>query len=195
MATPRGGSDAPLERKLAEEPFRFDFFQAVRLLRRLRAGRSRVGAEGPPRVEAVRFRTARGLAFPASALHRLEPPAEPGDPPALTVAFMGLTGPLGVLPHAYTDQVSERVRAGDGTLAAFLDLFNHRLISLFYRAWSKHRLAVLEERGDAGRLADYLLALIGLGLDPGRSADRHAFPDAALLFLAGRASPSAGGPR
>ncbi|MBX6314335.1 MAG: type VI secretion system baseplate subunit TssG [Isosphaeraceae bacterium] len=183
MAPPRGRPDPPLEHTLFEEAYRFDFFQAVRLLERLRSDRLAVGRGGPPRREAVRFRTARGLAFPASAIQRLEPPEDPNDPPVLTVAFMGLTGPLGVLPYCYSELILTRTRAGDRTLEAFLDLFNHRLIALFYRAWAKHRLAVLHERGESERFSDYLLDLIGLGLEPLRG--RHEFPDAAPRYYAG----------
>ena len=85
----------------------------------------------------------------------------------MTVAFLGLTGPSGVLPHVYTELLLERERAGDHTLAAFLDLFNHRLISLFYRAWEKHHVLVgprARRRTTASRA--YLFALIGLGTPP-----------------------------
>ena len=101
----------------------------------------------------------------------------------MTVAFMGLTGPLGVLPHAYTEMLMARRRAGDPTASAFLDLFNHRMISLFFRAWEKYRPALARERGEEDPLARCLYSLIGLGIAPLR--DRHEFPDAALLFHAG----------
>jgi type VI secretion system protein ImpH len=184
MATPRGLPDAPLERQLREEPYRFDFFQAVRLLEEIGRDRVPVGHEGPPRREPVRFLAARGLAFPASQLLALEPPADPesNEPARLTVAFMGLTGPLGVLPYCYTELVADRHRAGDRTLGAFLDLLNHRLISLFYRAWRKHQVAAAYEGGE-DLVGDALLALVGLGLEPLR--DRNSFPDDVPRFYAG----------
>ncbi len=181
MATPVGREVPPVERTLFEEPFRFDFFQAVRLLERLAPGLRAVGREGPARREVARFGAARGLAFPASAIQALDGSGE--GPAAMTVGFMGLTGPMGVLPHSYTEMVVERQRAGDRTLAAFLDLFNHRLISLFYRAWEKYRPGLAYERGADDPFAGAIDSLIGLGMEPLRG--RHAFPDAAPRFYAG----------
>ena len=134
----------------------------------------RVSDEGQvvtPAREVVRFRTRISLMFPPSEIHDLRRGAEaedegPGAPPQMEVAFMGLTGPLGVLPPAYTELLIERLRAKDRTLSEFLDLFNHRLISFFYRAWEKYRFPVAYERG-AGRSGDQftsgLFALIGMG--------------------------------
>jgi type VI secretion system protein ImpH len=183
MATPSGRTDPPLDRVLFDAPYRFEFFQAVRLLRRLYADRVRVGVEGPPRREAVRFRAQNSLAFPASEVPRIDPPAEEGAPPSLTVAFMGLTGPLGVLPRHYTEFAMARRRERDETLAAFFDLFNHRMVSLFFRAWEKYRPALAREGGGPDPLAAALLALMGLGT--AGLGERHVFPDAALLLHAG----------
>lgn len=101
----------------------------------------------------------------------------------MTVSFMGLTGPLGVLPYCYTELLADRSRAGDHTPAAFFDLINHRTISLFFRAWEKYRPALAIERGDGDPLTRCLFGLIGLGLEPLRG--RHEFPDSALLAFAG----------
>jgi type VI secretion system protein ImpH len=187
MATPSRAPDPPLERTLVEEAYRFDFFQAVRLLERLLPDRSPVGGEAPPAREVVRFLTKLSLAFPPSAIDRIEPPREPGAEPTsphkMTVSFLGLTGPSSVLPHVYTELLLERRRAGDRTLADFLDLINHRLVSLFYRAWEKHHVVVAHERGADDRFAHYLFALIGLGTPPLR--DRQSFPDVSLLTYSG----------
>ncbi len=183
MATARGRPDAPLERLLFQNAPGFDFFQAVRLLERLAPDREPVGRNGPPQREAVRFSVHQTLAFPASEIHRLKRLDDPESPPEMTVAFLGLTGPLAVLPYCYTELVIDRARAGDRTLASFLDLFHHRLISLFYRAWSKYRPFLAFEEGLEDRPSRALFDLIGLGLESLRN--RHEFPDGALLFYAG----------
>jgi type VI secretion system protein ImpH len=183
MATESRGADPPLEHTLFSEAYRFDFFQAVRLLEQLAGSRTPLGGEGPPAREAVRFLTKLSLAFPPSAIDRIEPPREPDAPPQMTVAFLGLTGPSGVLPQVYTELLLERRRAGDRTLAEFLDMINHRLIALFYRAWEKHHVIVAHERVGDDPFAKYVFALLGLGIPPLRN--RHSFPDIALLKYAG----------
>lgn len=164
---------------LRAEPHSFGFFQAVRLLERLDPERERVGGRDPA-SEAVRFRVNPGLGFPASEIQQLE---MDGGQPVMTVNFMGLTGPQGVLPHQYSLLVAERLRARDTALADFLDLFHHRLLSLFYRAWLKYRFTIARE--DAGRdaLAAQLGNLIGLGLDS--THERLSFPDEALIHRTG----------
>jgi len=183
MATPSRRTDPSLEQTLHEEPYRFDFFQAVRLLARLDPTRAPVGHEGPVGREIVRLGSHLSMKFPASTIQRLEPSLGPEAPPAMQVNFLGLTGPSGVLPHVYTELLLERTRQGDHSLAAFLDLINHRLLSLFYRAWEKHHVFVERERGGDDPFARHLFDLIGLGTPALKN--RHEFPDAALLPYSG----------
>jgi type VI secretion system protein ImpH len=183
MASPGRGADPPLEQTLFEEPYRFDFFQAIRLLERLRPELATLGREGPPAREVVRLMSHLSLSFPASAIQQIERREQAMTPPAMTVNFLGLTGPSGVLPHVYTEVMMERVRQGDRSLVDFLDLLNHRLISLFYRAWEKHHFLVALERSGDEPLARYLFELMGMGPEPLRG--RHEFPDRALLPFAG----------
>jgi type VI secretion system protein ImpH len=147
MAVPSWRSDVALSQLVHDEPYRFEFFQAVRLLERLDPDRAPVGYLSPPSAEVVRFLTKLAISFPASQLDRLEPSKQPGGPQRLTVSFLGLTGPLGVLPHPYTELLLRRELVRDRTAAEFFDLFNHRLVSLFYRAWEKHHPIVAYERG------------------------------------------------
>lgn len=178
------GSDLGSERirdLLGSEPYRFAFFQAVRLLQRLSPERSAVGGYGVPAAESVRFRAHASTTFPASEIQALE--FRNDQPPAMTVNFMGLTGPLGVLPVQYTEFLKERLRARDTTLRDFLDIFHHRLISLFYLAWEKYRLPVAFERGDDDPFRSRLLSFLGLGMPA--LQDRQDIPDATLPFEGG----------
>ena len=176
---------------LRENAGEFAFFQAVRLLLRLVPERSEVGRFAPPEREAVRFSAHNSLSFPPMEIHSLDWNT---DPVAMTVNFMGLTGPVGVLPQAYTELITERLRARDSTLAAFFDIFNHRAVSLFYQAWEKYRFPVTYERDGKDRMTRSLLALIGTataGLQ-----DRIEVRDESLLYYAGllglQSRPAAG---
>jgi type VI secretion system protein ImpH len=170
-----------LEHLLRMSPTAVEFFQAVRLLERLHPDREPVGGFGAPEREVVRFTVPPSLAFPASEVQELEWPDS--RTPKLAVNFMGLTGPLGVMPLSYTLRVAERQRAHDHALREFLDLFNHRLLSLFYRAWEKYRFLVGYERDGRDRFTEHLLDLIGLGGESLRN--RLPMRDEALVFYAG----------
>jgi type VI secretion system protein ImpH len=147
---------------LRREPCRFRFVQALRLL-------ALAGDRGAPTHRPVRFRTPASLAFPASEVLGL---AEHGDRLELTVGFLGLTGPSGVLPAHYTELLMERRdRHRDGAAHAFLDLFSHRALELFLAAWRKHRCHLARERGEPDGITGPLLTLAGLvpdrdGADP-----------------------------
>jgi type VI secretion system protein ImpH len=138
-------TDPPLEQQLFQEPYRFDFFQAVRLLERVLPGHGPVGQDTKALAEIVRLRAHNALTFPPSAIHDLVR-ADDGRPPLMTVAFMGLTGPSGVLPRHYTELILERARRKDRALPDFLDVFNHRMLSFFYRAWQKYRVPIAHEQ-------------------------------------------------
>ena len=176
-----------LEEALRERPNAFEFFQAVRALERLLANRRPVGAFGEPSEEVVRFAVNPDIAFPASEIHALALP-EDGGPARMAVNFIGLTGPEGVLPYAYSQLVAERVRARDTGLRDFLDLFHHRIVSLFYRAWEKYRFAVSYERDGRDLLTQHLRDLIGLG--GAGLQGRAGVRDEALLFYAGLLAPA-----
>lgn len=178
---------------LFKAPRRFRFFQAVRLLdwraqlrRRSEGGPvSAVGLAADPRHEPVRFHSSSALTFPATEIVA----AVDGDkakPAELTVAFLGLAGAAGPLPAHYAALAQPRRRVRRTGLNDFLDMFNHRLVALFYAAWAKYRLPIAYERhdgqGDDG-VTRLLRALIGLGT--GGLRDRLAAPDEVLLHYGG----------
>src|SRR5260370_38074939 len=126
-----------LEFRLRQEPYAIRFFQAVRLLERLFPERKPVGRFVNPAEEVVHFAANPSLAFPASEIQSLG--WNEKKPHQMTVNFHGLVGPVGALPQWYTGLVADRVRSGDRTLRDFLDIFNHRFLSLFYQASVKYR--------------------------------------------------------
>lgn len=195
-------SDA-LIAELEKRPERVDFFQAVRLLelagyrqvlRRGERDRFPVGYDRPPEKEFLRFRAVASLQFAATLIHRILWPGDRGkspeapDSPDLLVTFMGLTGPSGVLPNHYTELLIRRGRDRDYALRSFLDLFNHRIVSFFYRAWEKYRFPFTWERSRLDpavedKFTNALYALVGLGTEGLRH--RSEVADEALIHYAG----------
>ncbi len=172
-------------RELLDRPAAFEFFQAVRLLERMRPESARVGRAADPEDEAVRFGTNPAISFPPGEIESVSVDDE--GQVHMAVNFMGLTGPSGVLPYEYSLLLAERKRARDDAPAAFLDLFHHRMIALFYRAWRKYRFIVDREQGEEDRLAGRVLDLTGMGLESERTAS--AIPPDALVFYAGLLGP------
>ncbi|HTN77794.1 MAG TPA: type VI secretion system baseplate subunit TssG [Pirellulaceae bacterium] len=189
MAQENGISRARVTDRLLSEGHAFEFFQAVRLLE-LHAREPQSGAVGErfaptgasagPSEEAIRFRGHPSLTFAPGEVHEIGglksgEAAEPGEwPVGLEVAFLGLIGPQGALPQHYTALAIERLVAGDKTLREFLDLFHHRAVSLFYRAWEKYHFPFLYERfrrsvarsqAEVDPLTFALLSFVGLGTD------------------------------
>jgi type VI secretion system protein ImpH len=189
MADSNWGTDRRVDDLLFAQGWEFDFFQAVRLLQR-RYGEEQPEADAPV-SEAVRFRVKNSLAFPASSIFDIEPGKfDRGKPvpPQMTVTFLGLTGAEGVLPAAYTEIAVDRECFGDTSFADFLDLFNHRLIWLFYRSWEKHHFVAGYEQSQSGNSGQDLVTaglfdLIGMGT--GQLRGRLPFPDQSLLRYAG----------
>jgi len=151
-----------LKAALRKRPGTFRFFQAVRML----ALWDRTG----PLPRNLRFRTPASLAFPRIEILQLREAPGPGseEHPGLEmeVGFMGLTGPSGVLPSIYTELVeSRRNHHQDSALHAFLDVFSHRAVSLFYLSWLKYRFYRGAEQGLQDGFSRSLMALLGLGLE------------------------------
>lgn len=204
MASPGGRKSPAVIDRLLSEPYGFDFFQAVRLLewwarRQSEQDRARprtpVGYDGSPEREVARFRAHQSHSFPPGTISRAALLNEDSAPPLpeLTVAFLGLTGPSGVLPYHYTTLVIDRIRERDFALRDFFDLFNHRAVSLFYRAWEKYRFPIGYERAKlapARRSPDpftqTLFCLTGWGIPQVRS--RLDISDEAFLLYAGHFS-------
>ncbi len=154
-----------LNEELFDEPYRFEFFQAVRLLEKIFPEQRAVGREASIAPEIVRFRSRLGLDFPASEIHELKPTSDPKlDEQHLEmfVNFMGMLGINGAMPTHYTELAMERRRYQDTTVWSFMDIFTHRAVSIFYRAWEKYRFPVAYERGNDDFTA-FLFDFVGLG--------------------------------
>lgn len=180
-----GARALELSAALAREPHKFDFFQAIRRLECAFPLKPRVGQSKRPVDDPVRLGQEPSLAFAPSSLARFEPEDGSGRPSRLAVFFFGLLGPNGPLPLHLTEYARDRLRnSSDPTFARFLDLFHHRMLGLFYRAWAGGQPTANFDRPGSDRFALYVGALFGLAMPSLR--DRDAFPDLAKLHYAGQ---------
>ena len=191
MAPEKRQPRTALKERLEQEFYSFSFFKAVELLEKMAPDSSLLGKSIDPRKEAVRFSVKPGLTFPPSEIAGLVSGAQ-GEPAQMQVAFMGLIGPSGLLPYWYNELAIARSHKRDFSFASFLDIFHHRLVSLFYLAWKKHQFPVSYQSGARDKLSGYLLSLAGLGTEGLRG--RIGLPEESLCFYSGllsRQVPSA----
>lgn len=176
-------SEAVLQR-LREDGFRFDFFQAVRLLERIFTDAPPPGETTDARREVVHLRPDTAVAFPATDVRRVE---TGGDREAeVTVTFMGLYGIGSPLPEFFYEVLStggEEVAA----LRDFLDIFNQRIYTAFYRAWKKYRPELRRLPDYSDRDSKRFLAFGGIGTPA--ALDDAPVPRALLMAFAGRLLP------
>ncbi len=167
MASPSRRNTASLKEALFERPAAFEFFQAVRLLHKLRKDRASVGRDADPTDEAIRFRSDTSFVFPPGDIRDIEA-GEPGEPDVMTVRFLGIASPgsFGSLPTPYIEEIRrQESEVKNPAMREFLDLFNHRLVALFYRAWERSRLVVMNDLEVDNAFERALLGLIGMNGD------------------------------
>lgn len=185
-STPTPADQAALARlfdELGAAPYAFDFFHLMRRIDALSPQAPRLGRALRPSLEAVRLGQDAELDFAPAAISSLER-SSAHTPPRVGVRFFGLFGPHGPLPLHLTEYARERLRHhADPGFARFADLFHHRLLSLFYRAWAQAQPTVQHDRPADDQFAKWLGALFGLA--PREFRDRDAVPDDAKRFQAG----------
>lgn len=169
---------------LRDRPEDFDFFDALRRLECAHDTLPRLSQSTRAAEDPIRLGHTATLAFPPRAIDRFEP----GDgtrPPRLQGFVLGLFGPHAPLPLHLTEYALDRQQhAGDGTIGAFADMFHHRMLSLFYRAWAESQPTVHMDRPDEDRFAGYVGALIGIAAP--HLLGRDALPDNYRRHFAGR---------
>jgi len=188
MASENGHKTEAVEllRKIQQEPHRFGFFQAVRRINCANPDKSQTGCAARPKNDSIRLGQKPHTSFAPSTLCSLEFTGAVAVP-TLSQYFFGLFGPNGPLPTHLTEYARDRLRHHhDPAFARFADMFHHRMVSHFYRAWAQAQPAVQADRPETDRFSVYLGALAGLGMPTFRDAD--AMPHPAKLHFAGHLS-------
>jgi type VI secretion system protein ImpH len=186
------GEPESLERQhllaaLAREPYIYDFYQALRRLECAYPDRRRIGETLRPAEDPIRFAQEPSLVAAPSTLAKFTLPTQ-ARPGRLTQFFFGLLGPEGALPLHLTDYVRQReYHHRDRTLVRFLDLFHHRMLSLFYRAWANGQPTVQRDRPESDRFITYVGSVFGLAT--AGMLQRDVMPDSVKLYYAGLFAP------
>lgn len=172
-----------LIQRLSRDARLYSFFQVVQLVQGRRQDIVRVGHAGAPSGEVLRFRPSMSLAFPPSDLSAVETTVDSDGRERVLVeeTFLGLYGSSSPLPSHYAEDVLHDT-SEDSLVRGFLDLFHHRVVSLFYRCWEKYRYYIQFRAQARDDFSWRLLCLCGLGT--AGTAERSAVPPAWLLRYA-----------
>jgi type VI secretion system protein ImpH len=158
--------------------------QAARLveLAASRAGKTiEVGRDTHPREEPIRFIASDRLSLPAADIAEVD---VQGEQVRITTNVLGLAGATPALPPIYSELQLQRRRLRDFSFGRFLNLFDHRALSFFYRITRKYSWPLQSERPDSGQaepIGRVALALAGFGVDGART--RLITEDTALVPL------------
>ncbi len=153
-----------------QEPYKYDFYQFMRLIECMYPDKQRFGYSVKPSDDAIRMGQLPTMQFAPGALATFEMNAD--YPAVLKVFFFGLFGPNGPLPIHLTEFARHRLNiAKDPTFAEFADLFHHRLLSLFYRAWADKEPTTQLDRPNNDRFSVYVGALLGISERSQRQRD------------------------
>jgi type VI secretion system protein ImpH len=177
MASARRKSDAALIQDLEKEPWRFNFFRAVRLLQRTAPHAVPIGELGPARREAIRIVHDAELIFHASDVSKIRPRViRDGVPFAeITTSFLGLIGSVSPMATFVSEDVLRAESDDEKSLKAFYDVLHHRLLSLLYRAWRKYRFQASFRLAGNDQFTGRALSFVGV--------DAHAMPKEGLPAL------------
>jgi type VI secretion system protein ImpH len=172
-----GGLLEALKGRVAEA----QLYRFCQLLERALPDHPPLGSTTSPADDPVRFRPDPGMSFPAGELKAIETDDKhPGRPATVRTRLLGLYGVDSPLPTAFLNDIAQR-REGHEALEAFLDIFNHRIFTQFYRIWRKYSYPATFEAGGTDATSQCLLGLIGLGI-PG-TAGRVGTPISRFLAL------------
>lgn len=160
-----------------------DFFWLLRQIQARFKDRPKIGSSLRPGQDLVRLQHPPDLEFPPSSIVRWTESPD-GRAPRLDISFLGLFGPNGALPLHLTEYARDRVREGDHTLTSFVNLFQHRLLSLFFKAWAVHQKTVDMDRGESEAFSKYFGSFIGIGMPSLRNRDE--IHDNAKYYFSGR---------
>lgn len=168
-------SDYSVAEQLYSAPYEFEYYQAIRILTALRPESKSFGESENPKDDPVQIQARISYATPASDLQSIFASRYYDRPPILTINFFGIAGVQGPLPQPYTDMITERLRHRDTAFRDFLDIFNHRHASFWYRLQKKHIVGLDMVPAEETSVGKAILDLAGLNqIDVGQVTSLHS---------------------
>ncbi|MDX7998291.1 type VI secretion system baseplate subunit TssG [Xenorhabdus sp. Reich] len=172
--------------QLTQAPWQFDLFQTLRRIDAQSGADYMLGSAPLPKYELLRLGQKASMIFAPSTISEIKKRDNSTLYDILIYSF-GLFGPNGPMPLHITEYAySRQYNYQDSTLNAFINLFHHRLIMLFYRAWANAQPTVSLDRQDDQRFCHYLACLVGMGLPAQQKPD--SISDHARYSLSGHLS-------
>ena len=158
-------STTPVIEALGENLSSTNFYRFCQLIEKAHKTRPPLGSTQSPSEDVIRFRPHRGMGFPVTEIKGVDKDDRYRQSPAPSIrtTFLGLYGVTSPLPTTYLDDIAQH-RDGTESLTDFLDIFNHRLTTQFYRIWRKYSYPATFEAGGSDNTSQYLYGLIGLGI-------------------------------
>lgn len=164
MASQDRATSTGLIESLLQEGSRFSFFQALYLLEKYLYKPEKKRHSSEVDEKTIRLTSSLSMGFPASDIVKIEK-IQQEDTTFFEVetSFLGLCGSSSPLPAFYTEDILWDDQA-QTYVKGFLDLFHHRLLSLFYKSWCKYRFHIQYKPGGTDNFSKMMLALSGLNL-------------------------------
>lgn len=171
-----------LYQNLGKHPYEFGFYSALRRVENANSDKAKIGYARKPAEDAVRLGQQVSMAFAPSTIASFERNEQFRD--RMNVYFFGLFGCNGPMPLHMTEYALNRVKnAQDQSLTHFVDIFHHRLLSMFYRIWADSEPTVNLDRPKEDVFSNKVASFIGLGSETLNHCD--AMPDYAKLHFSG----------
>ncbi len=167
MASNGRQSTPSLADQLFTEGYAFEFHQAIKILEMMYPDALPLGQGVSPAQEAINLKSRVLFSYPPSDIYEISQ-GYSNDNASLSsvimkVNFLGIAGVNGPLPLPYSERIFERFKASDPVATDFLDIFNHRLLSILRRIRRKHWVGLDSRQADNTHFAQVVYSFIGLG--------------------------------
>lgn len=159
MDTIKRASTTSVVKRLFDHPYEFSFFQAVRLFQKLLPNGENIGSTLNPSEDPITFSGRYTYSLPGSDIYKIH---IDGTKPVVEVNFLNLAGPHGAMPAPLSEKVIEKIREGDYALRDFIDIFNHRLLSIYYKVAAKYSFVLSPKNSIQTPTGHMLCAVAGL---------------------------------